>query len=128
MNEKDLTYFKMLLSSQLYELENQNDFVDIRNMDQNNEFQDPLDTASSDTDKNMKLRIKERKSRLISKIQDALLRISDGTYGICESCEEEIPKKRLEARPVTTLCITCKNREEAIERVRDYKKAYYAEM
>jgi RNA polymerase-binding transcription factor len=124
MNQKDLDYFNRLLTSQLYELQNRNDFKEIQCMDQNNAYQDPLDNASSDTHKNMQLKIKERKGRLILKIKEALERISDGTYGICENCEEEIPVKRLEVRPVTTLCIGCKTREEAFERVRDYKKAY----
>ena len=56
--------------------------------------------------------------KLISKIREALDRIDDGTFGICESCGEEISEKRLKARPVTTLCIDCKKKQEANERAR----------
>ena len=57
-----------------------------------------------------------RESKLIKKIKQALERIENGTYGICESCGEEISVKRLKARPVTTQCIECKAKEEALEK------------
>lgn len=117
MNQKDLAYFNTLLNSQLQELQNRMQYSDIRKMTPLNEFQDILDVASVDTDQNMLLRIRERESRLISKIKRALQRISDGTYGVCESCGEDIPVNRLKARPVTTQCINCKMKEEALERV-----------
>jgi DnaK suppressor protein len=56
---------------------------------------------------------------LLKKIDEALERINNGTFGICESCGEEISLKRLEARPVTTLCIDCKTRQEADEKIRE---------
>lgn len=117
MNETDLDYFKLLLSSQLKELEEHIGYSDIQKMIEDNAFQDTLDIAAADTDHNMLLRIRERKGRLISKIKDALLRIDDGTYGICEKCGDDIPINRLKARPVTSQCINCKTQEEAFERV-----------
>ncbi len=117
MNDKELESFKILLNSQLKELQERIGYADIRKMNEADEFQDLLDVASADTDKNMLLRIRERESRLISKIKKALQRISDGTYGICEKCGEDIPVKRLKARPVTSQCIDCKMKEEAFERV-----------
>jgi DnaK suppressor protein len=62
------------------------------------------------------LRIRERERRLITKITEALERIEEGTFGICERCGEDISDKRLEARPVTTLCINCKQEQEDLEK------------
>ena len=79
---------------------------------------DPTDRATLESDRNFTLRIRDRERKLIGKIKDALERIENGTYGICESCEEEISDKRLRARPVTTLCIKCKKKQEDEERMR----------
>lgn len=81
-------------------------------------FPDPTDRASLETDRNFLLRVKDRERKLITKIKEALQRIDDGSYGVCELCGEEISEKRLEARPVTTCCIECKKEEEEIERSR----------
>jgi DnaK suppressor protein len=81
-------------------------------------FPDPTDRATLETDRNFMLRIRDRERKLISKIKEALERIEDGTYGLCEACGEPIGEKRLMARPVTTLCIECKARQEKQERVR----------
>ena len=64
------------------------------------------------------MRIREREQKLLKKIDEALDRMKLNTYGICERCEEEIPYKRLKARPVTTLCIDCKTLQEQEERGR----------
>ena len=79
---------------------------------------DPTDRATLESDRNFTLRIRDRERKLIGKIKDALERIENGTYGICESCEEEISDKRLRARPVTTLCIKCKKKQEDEERMK----------
>ncbi len=79
-------------------------------------FPDPTDRASLESDRNFMLRIRDRERRLIAKIGKALERIEVGTFGICERCGEEITSKRLTARPVTTLCIECKTQEEAREK------------
>jgi len=63
------------------------------------------------------LRLRSRESRLIKKIKAALERIGDGTYGICETCGEDISIKRLMARPVTSKCIECKEKEEKMEAI-----------
>ena len=78
---------------------------------------DPLDRAVADRDRGMIERIRSRESRLIAKIQAALERIEDGSYGICERCGEEIAVGRLLARPVAALCITCKSELERAERL-----------
>ena len=81
-------------------------------------FADPNDRASQESERNLELRIRERERKLILKMKEALRRIEDGTFGICEECEEPISLKRLKARPVTTLCIECKTREERRQKMR----------
>ena len=76
------------------------------------------DQATAVADQNFLLRLKEREQKLLKKIDEALERIANGTFGICESCEGEIGFKRLKARPVTTLCIDCKTQQEQEEKVR----------
>ena len=76
------------------------------------------DQATAVADQNFLLRLKEREQKLLKKIDEALERIANGTFGICESCGGEIGYKRLKARPVTTLCIECKTRQEQEEKVR----------
>jgi DnaK suppressor protein len=81
------------------------------------DFPDPTDRASLESDRNFLLRIKDRERKLIQKVKEALDRIDNGTFGICESCGRPISEKRLMARPVTTLCIECKTEREDQERV-----------
>jgi DnaK suppressor protein len=81
-------------------------------------FPDVSDQASAEAEQNFSMRIREREQRLIKKIDEALERMDQNIYGICERCEEEIPYPRLKARPVTTLCINCKTLEEQEEKVR----------
>jgi DnaK suppressor protein len=82
-------------------------------------FPDMTDQASAETDQNFTLRLREREQKLLKKIDEALERIMNGSFGVCESCGGEISLKRLEARPVTTLCIECKTRQEADEKIRE---------
>ncbi len=81
-------------------------------------FPDPTDRAALETDRNFLLRVKDRERKLISKVDEALERLSDGSYGVCELCGESISTKRLEVRPVTTCCIECKTEEEEHEKGR----------
>ena len=81
-------------------------------------FPDVSDQASAEAEQNFLMRIREREQRLIKKIDEALARMDQDNYGICERCEEEIPYPRLKARPVTTLCINCKTLEEQEEKAR----------
>jgi DnaK suppressor protein len=81
-------------------------------------FPDPTDRATLESDRNFMLRIRDRERKLIMKIREAMQRMEDGTFGLCESCGDEIGIDRLKARPVTTLCIECKRRQEANERAR----------
>src|SRR5437588_10756067 len=77
---------------------------------------DAIDLASSEYTQSMVFRLRDREKFLLKKIDDAMARIENGTFGICEICEEEISVKRLEARPVTTMCIRCKEEQEKQEK------------
>jgi DnaK suppressor protein len=81
-------------------------------------FPDPTDRASLESNRNAMLRIRDRERKLLSKIEEALIRIEDGSYGYCEECGGPIAIERLRARPVTTLCIECKSEQEDQERRR----------
>jgi len=117
MDETKLAEFKDLLQQQLDSLL-QNAGVTVSGMTEEKEnFPDPTDRASLESDRNFELRIRDRERKLIKKIREALARIEDGTFGLCESCEEPIGVERLRARPVTTLCIDCKTEEERQERI-----------
>ena len=116
MKKKDIQYFKDLLTNRLEELLSQADDTVSDMTDPNENFPDPTDRASLEADRNFMLRIRDRESKLIKKVKKALARIENGTFGICESCGEDISIERLKARPVTTQCIECKTKEEAQEK------------
>ena len=80
-------------------------------------FPDPTDRATQESDRSFELRIRDRERKLINKIKEALERIDQGEFGICELCGEDISEGRLKARPVTTLCIDCKIEEERKEKL-----------
>ena len=77
---------------------------------------DEVDLASSESEQNMSIRLRDRERILLRKIDKALKKIESDEYGVCESCGEEISVRRLEARPVTDLCIRCKEEQERVER------------
>jgi DnaK suppressor protein len=116
MKKKDKEFFKKLLTDWLEELLNQaGDTVSGMTVPKEN-FPDPTDRAALEADRNFMLRIRDREHKLIKKIKEALGRIENDTYGVCESCGGDISLKRLKARPVTTQCIDCKSKEEALEK------------
>lgn len=118
MDEKKLEFFRQLLQGQLDELLKEAERTVAGMTDAKENFPDPTDRAALESDRNFLLRIRDRERKLISKIHEALQRLDDGTYGVCESCGEEIGEERLTARPVTTLCFDCKRRQEAMEKAR----------
>ena len=81
-------------------------------------YPDPNDRASLESDRNFELRIRDRERKLIIKMQEALQRMNDGVFGICDVCGGPISEKRLMARPVTTLCIDCKMKQEKMEKLK----------
>ena len=80
------------------------------------DFPDEIDTASSEQNLAFQGRLREREHGLLGKINEALERIDQGIFGECESCGEDIGLRRLQARPVATLCIDCKGEQEKLER------------
>ena len=116
MKEKKLETFKKLLIQEkekllekMEKLKNGEVFVN------KDEIKDVGDAASDEFDKAFVMRIRDRELKLIKKIDEALMRIEKGIYGICEECGCEIEEKRLKARPVATLCIACKEDQEERE-------------
>lgn len=118
MQKKRRDYFRDLLSKQLQELLSEADKTISGMTDEKNDFPDPTDRATLESQRSFLLRIRDRERKLIAKITSALERIEDGTFGICESCGGEISFKRLKARPVATYCIECKKKQEDMEKKR----------
>jgi DnaK suppressor protein len=118
MKPEKQDYFRALLLSRINELLNGAEKTVAEMTDENENFPDPNDRASLESDRNFELRIRDRERKLIAKMQEAIKRIDDGTFGLCETCGGNISEKRLQARPVTTLCIDCKTKEEKMEKQR----------
>src|SRR5262249_43428587 len=113
MRRRELEILQRLLGERKQELLGEADRT-VDGMGEGREqFPDPTDRALLEGNRNLMLRIRDRERKLISKIDEALGRIEDGSYGKCEECGCEIGFARLKARPVTTLCIDCKAEQEA---------------
>ena len=118
MCAKHLEFFKQKLTEWKKDLKRSNsEAIFNASMDDNSSSADIVDQASSYTEKNVEMRAINRQIKLISKIEAALKRIKDGTYGFCEDTAEPIGLKRLMARPVATLCIAAQEKHEKEERV-----------
>lgn len=115
MDKKQIDFLKNILKEQLDEHMNHAENVILELVSQRNKESDSIDKALADTDQSLKLRFRSRESLLIRKLQQALDRIENHCYGICESCGEDISVKRLMARPVAMKCIDCKEEDERQE-------------
>ena len=117
MNERQREYFRRKLLAWKDEIlrESRETLAALQNESENHP--DLADRASSETDRAIELRARDRQRKLIAKIDAALSRIDDGTYGYCEETGEPIALKRLEARPIATLSIEAQERHERNERV-----------
>jgi DnaK suppressor protein len=118
MNPKDLAFFEKLLKDTLENLSQRGSQAIDEMTDHREVHADPADRATMETDRTTMLRLRDRERKLIPKIHEALARIQNGTYGLCDDCGEDISIERLKARPVTTLCIKCKNLREQEEQLR----------
>ena len=118
LTKKELKKFQELLEEKRKAvLERAREMLAVENMAlDTNDLPDEMDLASSEYLQSFEFRLRGREKSLLSKLDLALKKIDDGTFGICEICEEQIGKKRLEARPETTLCIKCKEDQEREER------------
>lgn len=117
LNQKDMKRFKKMLDESKKDLlkSAKKTLMEESNFD-TDDLPDEIDLASSEYTQSMVFRLRDREKFLLKKIDKALQRIEDGTFGVCERCDEEISVKRLEARPVTTLCIRCKEEQEKKEK------------
>jgi len=116
--ERKIHYIRTILLQQKDALLNEAE-VALNELPGQTLFPDMGDQASAETDMNFMLRLRGREQRLLKKIDEALERIENGTFGICDDCGSEIGLKRLEARPVTTMCIECKTLQEEEEKRRE---------
>ena len=118
MCEKHKLYFKNKLTEWKKDLvRTNNEALYNSSLDDNSTSADIVDQASSYTEKNVEMRAINRQIKLISKIDAALKKIKDGTYGFCEETAEPIGLKRLMARPIATLCIAAQEKHEKDEKV-----------
>ena len=117
MNERQLKYFKQKLLDWKEDIlrESRETLSHLQTETENHP--DVADRASSETDRALELRTRDRQRKLISKIEDALRRIEDGSYGYCEETGERITLARLDARPIATLSLEAQERHERRERV-----------
>lgn len=117
MNERQKRYFRKKLQVWKDEILREAKETLQNLQDENQNHPDIADRASSETDRAIELRARDRQRKLIAKIDSALKRIDEGTYGYCEETGEPISLKRLDARPIATLSIEAQERHERRERV-----------
>lgn len=117
MNERQKEYFRGKLLAWKEEILREAKETLQHLQDENQNHPDLADRASSETDRAIELRARDRQRKLIAKIDAALSRIDDGTYGFCEETGEPIAIRRLEARPIATLSLEAQERHERRERV-----------
>lgn len=117
MNERQREYFRRKLTAWKEDIlrESRDTLAALQNENENHP--DLADRASSETDRAIELRARDRQRKLIAKIDAALGRLDDGTYGFCEETGEPISLKRLDARPIATLSVEAQERHERRERV-----------
>jgi DnaK suppressor protein len=118
MDKATQAFFKNLLLSRLDELYLEAEKIVARMTDSVENLSDPADRAALESDRNFMLNIQDRDRNLIIKIRETLQRIDEDDFGQCEECGDDIGIERLKARPVTTLCIGCKRKQESAERAR----------
>jgi len=117
MNERQRDYFRAKLLAWREDILKEAKETLLHLQEENQNHPDLADRASSETDRAIELRARDRQRKLIAKIDEALARIDDGTYGYCEETGEPIALRRLEARPIATLSVEAQERHERRERV-----------
>nr|WP_322107928.1 RNA polymerase-binding protein DksA [uncultured Steroidobacter sp.] len=116
MNKEQLEHFRQILNNWKRDLMQEVDRTVLHMKDEAANFPDPNDRATQESEFSLELRTRDRERKLIRKIEEAIKRIEDGSYGYCVETGEEIGIKRLEARPVATLCVEAQERRERRER------------
>ncbi len=117
MNERQRDYFRAKLLAWREDILKEVKETLLHLQEENQNHPDLADRASSETDRAIELRARDRQRKLIAKIDEALARLDDGTYGYCEETGEPISLRRLEARPIATLSVEAQERHERRERV-----------
>jgi DnaK suppressor protein len=117
MNERQRDYFRAKLMAWREDILKEAKETLLHLQEENQNHPDLADRASSETDRAIELRARDRQRKLIAKIDEALGRIEDGSYGYCEETGEPISLRRLEARPIATLSVEAQERHERRERV-----------
>jgi DnaK suppressor protein len=117
MNDRQRDYFRAKLLAWREDILKEANETLLHLQEENQNHPDLADRASSETDRAIELRARDRQRKLIAKIDEALARIDDGTYGYCEETGEPIALRRLEARPIATLSVEAQERHERRERV-----------
>jgi DnaK suppressor protein len=123
MRMRELDSFRKLLTHRLEELLMEAERTKYKVKETDEPASDPMELASNGFDRDFLLRLRDRERKLMIKIKEALERIEDGTFGICEECGEKISVKRLRARPMATLCIDCKHEQEVLEKRVEYEES-----
>jgi DnaK suppressor protein len=116
MGKEQLEHFRQILSTWKQDLMQEVDRTVLHMKDEAANFPDPNDRATQESEFSLELRTRDRERKLIRKIEEAIKRIDDGSYGYCNETGEEIGIKRLEARPVATLCVEAQERRERREK------------
>jgi RNA polymerase-binding transcription factor len=116
MNDKQREHFNKILTAWKQTLMEEVDRTVTHMKDEAANFPDPNDRASQETDFSIELRTRDRERKLIKKIDEAIVTLTEHEYGYCEACGIEIGIRRLEARPTATLCIDCKTLDEIREK------------
>jgi DnaK suppressor protein len=117
MNDMQKAYFKKKLEDWKADILRESKSTIALLQDESDKLPDANDRASSETDRSIELRARDRQRKLVKKIDQALKRIEDGSYGYCEHTEEPISLKRLDARPIATLSIEAQEAHERREKV-----------
>src|SRR6185312_4568955 len=117
MNDRQRDYFRVKLLAWKEDILKEAKETLAHLQTENENHPDLADRASSETDRAIELRARDRQRKLISKIEEALVRLEDGSYGYCEETGEPISLKRLEARPIATLSVEAQERHERRERI-----------
>ncbi len=118
MDKKTLArYRKVLLEEKERILNNSKKTMDQELNISQDDLPDEADLAATEINQNLVFKLRDRERQLLSKINEALNRMDEGQFGTCVDCEEPIEPKRLEARPVSTLCLKCKEQQEHREKI-----------
>jgi len=117
MKTEMIMKFKSMFEEQRKNLIYSQGYINEEFFVQKDDMLDDVDFTSSEMEKDMRMRLRNREALFLKKLDEALDRINGGNFGTCEQCEDEIDFKRLEARPTATLCVHCKEEQERAEMI-----------